>query len=277
MKNESSFWAAWLKLARVSNLPTVWTNVLAAWVLSGGWWREGVVLGLLVAGSLMYTGGMILNDAADVAFDRQHRAGRPIPSGQISARAAWSVGLVMLLGGAGLAVWCGAGLWMTLALIGAILFYDLYHKPWAGSVVVMGACRTLLYLCVASALGGQVLAQSLLLGVYIVALSLAARSRGGWWSVLLFAPLVWALVVMGTGALRHLDVFVPVWLALLVLVLYALLHLRAGKVDDGVGWLLAGIVLVDALFISSREPWLALAFVAVCPLLRLWQRWVAAT
>jgi 4-hydroxybenzoate polyprenyltransferase len=36
--------AAWLELARVSNLPTVWSNVLAAWLVSGAGVSAGMVL-----------------------------------------------------------------------------------------------------------------------------------------------------------------------------------------------------------------------------------------
>ena len=69
-----------LVLGRVSNLPTVWSNCLAGWWLSGGgnFWK----LPLLLLGiSALYTGGMFLNDAFDADFDRQRRASRPIPSG----------------------------------------------------------------------------------------------------------------------------------------------------------------------------------------------------
>ena len=58
-----------LLLGRVSNLPTVWSNCLAGWLLGGGgeWWR----LGLLSCGATsMYVGGMFLNDAFDAAFDK---------------------------------------------------------------------------------------------------------------------------------------------------------------------------------------------------------------
>ena len=90
----------WLELARVSNLPTVWTNVLAGWLLGFGRWEWQPLAWLLVGGSLMYTAGMILNDAADVRWDRENRKERPIPNGSVSLASAWSVGLAMLLGGA---------------------------------------------------------------------------------------------------------------------------------------------------------------------------------
>ena len=30
---------AWLEIARLSNLPTAWSNMLAAWILAGGKWE----------------------------------------------------------------------------------------------------------------------------------------------------------------------------------------------------------------------------------------------
>ena len=84
-----------LILGRVSNLPTVWSNCLAGWWLSGGgnFWK----LPFLLSGmSALYTGGMFLNDAFDADFDRQRRTSRPIPSGTISADTVWLLGWAWL-------------------------------------------------------------------------------------------------------------------------------------------------------------------------------------
>src|ERR1044071_10332569 len=68
-----------LILGRISNLPTVWSNCVAGWLLGGG--GDLRRLGWLCAGaSLLYMGGMYLNDACDSHFDALHRAERPIPS-----------------------------------------------------------------------------------------------------------------------------------------------------------------------------------------------------
>ncbi len=174
----------WLELARISNLPTVWTNVLGAWLLVGGKWDWQPLAWLIIGASLLYTGGMILNDAADVKFDQEHRKERPIPSGRVSAKAAWSISLGMMAVGFAMMVWgAQACIWLTSALVAAILFYDLYHKPWAGSVFVMGSCRTLLYLAAASAAVEhlnihdhlEAVIKAIALGGYVVGLSLFAR------------------------------------------------------------------------------------------------------
>lgn len=282
----------WLELARVSNLPTVWTNVLAAWLLAGGQWDWKPLTWLLVGGSLIYTGGMFLNDAADVKFDREHRKERPIPSGRISTAQAWLAGIGFLLGGFAMFVWgAEACLWLTGALVAAIVAYDLYHKPWAGSVFIMGSCRTLLYLAAASAVTGglswdgnmEVCVKAMALGAYIVGISVSARTerplRDFW---LLFLPLAAALPYSnrtresGAGVVL-LGVVILAWTAMLTRSCHLIRTPPGSNVGKGVGMLLAGIVLADALAVSSVSPPAALIFAAVFPLLLLWQRKIAAT
>jgi 4-hydroxybenzoate polyprenyltransferase len=125
---------------------------------------------------LLYTGGMILNDAADVKFDRDHRARAPHPQRPGQLNTAWIVSIAMLVVGATLATWFGANPRITAILVAAIVFYDLYHKQWAGSVIIMGACRMLLYLMAASAAPAAALPAAVALGCYVVGITIAARS-----------------------------------------------------------------------------------------------------
>ncbi len=287
---------AWLELARVSNLPTVWTNVLAAWLLCGGAFADARLFWMGFGASLLYTAGMILNDAADAAFDREHRPERPIPSGRIALRTAWLAGLILLLCGGGMmAGRGGADVAVTVVLALTVLGYDLYHKPWAGSVLLMGGCRTLLYLAAASPLvekswAGPALLPGLALGAYIVGLSLIARGEaraaqagGGaqasvWVPLLLLAsPVLLALFRAG-----EMGKWMPgvVGVGLLVWIMCAVRQMRASppqSIGPAVGKLLAGIAWVDAAAIAGAHPGVALAFVLAVPLLLLWQRRIAAT
>ena len=80
---------AWLEVLRISNLPTVWTNVLVGAVLSIAVARPSnpslvAVLIAIIAGSCLYLAGMVFNDVADVDEDRAQRPERPIPRGERS-------------------------------------------------------------------------------------------------------------------------------------------------------------------------------------------------
>ena len=79
--------ASHLRLGRVSNLPTVWTNVLAGVALAGGVLGVGTTRSRLgIALSLFYVGGMYLNDAFDRAIDARERPDAADPGGPVSAR-----------------------------------------------------------------------------------------------------------------------------------------------------------------------------------------------
>jgi len=159
----------WLALLRISNLPTVWSNALAGSVM--GFWisaeaQHDVVMGqgaqqlgrslaqgwpLLAGFSLIYVGGMAMNDAMDAPMDARARPERPIPAGAISRRAATTATVVLLLAGLGLLEmyrqtnhvnepWVLVG---GLALIVAMQAYNVLHAQTAWGMAFMAACRGL--------------------------------------------------------------------------------------------------------------------------------------
>ncbi len=84
-------WRTLLILGRASNVPTVWSNCLAGWLI-GGMAEYVVLLWLCLGGTLLHIGGMYLNDAFDVGFDRRFRQERPIPAGHIEEKTVWVLG-----------------------------------------------------------------------------------------------------------------------------------------------------------------------------------------
>ena len=161
-----------LVLARASNLPTVWSNCLAGWWL-GGHGNAHKLPFLFAGATLLYIGGMYLNDAFDVDFDRQHRKERPIPSGAISFSAVCKLALLWLALGVGCLFWIGSTTGgLGVALLCCILLYDVVHKVITFSPVLMGACRFFLYLVAASigtnVVGGWPIWCGLALAVYML-------------------------------------------------------------------------------------------------------------
>lgn len=145
---------AWLELLRISNLPTVWTNVLAGGVIADtaavgarSWgFPAGTMIVVLISGSCLYLAGMVLNDVFDLKIDRQERPNRPIPSGRISRRSAAMLGTILLVVGASLAWTISIETGITaLVIAGLVVLYERIHATTSWSVLVMAACRAGLY------------------------------------------------------------------------------------------------------------------------------------
>jgi 4-hydroxybenzoate polyprenyltransferase len=253
--------ATLLKLGRVSNLPTVWTNVLAGAVLSGGDWRNWRLGLVLVAMSSFYVGGMYLNDYFDRAIDGRERPERPIPSGHISAHAVVTIGFCLIGAGAIATAAMGpAAAAMATLLAISIVAYDLHHKANPFAPVVMGACRALVYGATATALSGGVTiflaVAAVAIAAFVAGLTYAARQEsldkiGNLWPLaLLVAPMLVAIGVFrqGPGAMA-VYLLLAVWIAAAVYLLAR--RPVAGSVSRAVGWLIAGISLCDAAILAS--------------------------
>jgi len=203
-------WRAYLLLSRISNLPTVWTNVLAAVVASRAGTDPRTVAQLAASASLFYMGGMFLNDACDRRFDAIHRADRPIPAGDVTAAEAFAIGGALLLGGeTSLAVagFAHALPW-GIGLAAAIVVYNVWHKGNPVGPILMGVCRGLVYAVGASAVAGsispRVAAAGLAITSYVAVVTLVAKYAGrqvGWTIPWLIAgiSLVDALVILWSG------------------------------------------------------------------------------
>ena len=275
-----------LVLGRVSNVPTVWSNCLAGWLLGGG--GEWPRFALLCAGAtLLYVGGMYLNDAFDAGFDAQHRRERPIPSGAIEERTVWRIGIVLLAVGLVLLLSLGfKTALLGILLCGCIILYDAVHKLVTISPVLMAICRVLLYLVAASAavagVTGLATWSGVALGFYIVGLSYLARKEAAgviiqrWPQALLIVPVLLALLV-NDGPYRQ-----PALLISGIFALWAVRSLRPAwfeprNVSRAVSGLLAGIVWVDMLAVADEPRAVGAVFIALFLLAILFQRFVPAT
>jgi 4-hydroxybenzoate polyprenyltransferase len=277
-----------LVLGRVSNLPTVWSNCLAGWWLSGGgnFWKLPL---LLLGVSALYTGGMFLNDAFDAEFDQQRRASRPIPSGKIPLPTVWRFGWAWLALGIFGLLWLGKmAAVLAFVLVLCILIYNAAHKVVTVSPWLMGACRFWVYVIAGTAgvhgLSGWPLWCGVALGLYVVGLSYVARResyRGPvpyWPLLLLIAPIGLALM-MDTGAAQKPALFasliLALWVARCISTVFQTGGINVGRIVSG---LLAGIVLVDWLAIAPQSPpWLGVIFLLLFGTTLLAQRFVPAT
>ncbi|MEM1354679.1 MAG: UbiA family prenyltransferase [Planctomycetota bacterium] len=198
-----------LELMRVSNLPTVWSNVVLG-VMAGiivgvsdgrvaGVYRESAdfsehgvtsVFNALLMGmafalpiSAFYCGGMVLNDYWDRAIDAQERPGRPIPSGRISPQLAR--GLAVLLFVVGL-------LYLLPIQLTAAFREDAgVADGWvslAASVLLVGVILAYNRVHSRTALSVLLMASCRVLAVLVIALLFAPGPAGAAWWLFVFAP-----------------------------------------------------------------------------------------
>ena len=246
-----------LRLGRVSNLPTVWTNVIAGATIAN---TAANIVDVALVGLAMtafYVGGMYLNDFFDRDIDARERPGRPIHAGDISAGAVSAIGFALLAVGTALLVRLGLlTVILGLALAGSIVLYDAWHKGNVFAPVIMGLCRALVYLVTGAVVSGEIrfalIAGSMALATHVIGLTYAAKQEnlnqvGRLWPLAILAgPLLLAapgissgwLVVVGCLLLGAADIAAV-----------RLLAKRAAPdaVPRAVSMLIAAICLVDAL------------------------------
>jgi len=275
-------------LGRVSNLPTVWSNCLAGWWLTGhgNFWK----LPLLFLGtSALYTGGMFLNDAFDADFDRQRRSTRPIPSGAITMELVWIWSFTLLAAGTiALALIGTATGVLALLLLASIIVYDATHKAITASPWLMGLCRFWVYVIAGTAgrngLDGGPIWCGIVLALYIVGLSYVARresfrSRVPYWPLLFLVMPIAMAILMDVGPARKaavlLSIVLGIWIARCVWPVFFRADVNVGKIVSG---LLAGIIFVDWLAVAPLCPvGLSVTFVVLLVATLCCQRFVPAT
>jgi len=276
---------AHLALARVSNSPTVVTNVLAGAALGTGTTGDARTALIAVAMVLFYTAGMYLNDLMDIRIDRRERPERPLPSGLVTPGEALAV-TVLLFGAGSALLWAAhpAAFVSGLILIGLIVLYDAWHKTNPLSPVFMAFTRMLVYVTAfvafTTAFTTPLVTWTLLLGAYIVGLTYIAKTENKpslaryWPAALVLAPAAYAAATPSLGAWALALAFIA-WSAHGMTFVY---DTRRRSVGRAVASLIAGVSLLDALVLASQGAWTLVPVALAAFALTLYlQRYVRGT
>ncbi len=262
----------WLQLARVSNLPTVFTNAFAGAAIARFDLTTASVLQSGVAISFLYMAGMMLNDLCDFKVDCDERPERPLPSGLISIGAV-RVAVVLLMSVGALGMWWISDrdlsvLMLTFILVGLIVLYDCWHKENGFSSLIMGACRAMVYIVV-FCLFEPFYLKSLLFPccvmiLYICGITLLARQEASnrtirWPLGLLFLPILFPVLngylPWGFGATvpdwTLVGLFGCLFAGWTLFAIRPMVVSEGRRVGVGIGRLLAGIALMDGLIVAS--------------------------
>jgi 4-hydroxybenzoate polyprenyltransferase len=277
MGNAGTF-RTYAELARVSNLPTCVSNTLVGCALGArsGLYPWASVPPIAAGICLLYVAGMVMNDIFDRRSDWLERPERPIPSGRVSLLEAWSfAGMTLVLGMGLLSNASTRALDVAFPLVASIVLYDLLHKRYAWSIVLMGICRGMVYLVAAAGVSWPFdffragwLAGTLAL--YTVVITVVARSENirmldaRRWLALALPP-----VVLANAWVVQPQQYVAAAAAGLLLVLWLGRAARAVLVTppntkSAILLWISGMCLVDAFFLALLEQPLAALLALLC-------------
>jgi 4-hydroxybenzoate polyprenyltransferase len=278
-----------LKLGRVSNLPTVWTNVIAGAAITNAVATIADVAVIGLAMTAFYVGGMYLNDFFDRDIDARERPGRPIHAGDISASTVSTIGIALLV--VGVVLLAPFGLSTTiwgLALAAAIVLYDSWHKGNFFAPVIMGLCRALVYLATGAAVAGQIrpalIAGAIALAAHVIGLTYAAKQEN-----LNQVGRLWPLAILAAPVVLALSGIAGGWVVVAAILLLCAADIAAVRllakratpdaVPRAVSMLIATICLVDALAVAlyGGSVWLACLCASGYLLTRLFQAMIPGT
>lgn len=274
-------------LIRLPNALTAVSNIIAAHLIATAAQPDWQVLLLTIVSSLcFYHGGMVLNDCVDYKEDKRLRPTRPLPSGLISLPLAYGLSAVLLATG----LWIAYGLgpstaWVALALLLAVVAYNLSSREGTLGCIAMAACRLLNWCLGLSVVAGWLVywPYAVLVGVYVLALTLISRDetlarRVGWVN--------YSAGVLATGAVMFLLwtwlqgslslVALAMMAVAVAFLLFRLIQLKRNYTPDTVQsmvmFLILGLIPLDALLVLiAGYPLAALLLV----LLLLPSRWLA--
>ncbi|ELY66712.1 UbiA family prenyltransferase [Natrinema versiforme] len=265
------------ELVRLPNLFTAPPDVILGAALAAVAGHEPPpvpVAGLAASSVLLYAGGTTLNDAFDAPIDARERPERPIPSSRVSRRAAFALGVALLLVAVVLAgVVAGGPGSLAAGLVALVIVaYDGLLKGTAAGFLAMGATRGLNVVLGTTAAGGvllqsptRVLAVPAVVTGYIAAVTfMAARETEGGnrgavevaaaGAVAAVVAVGWSLVTAGPSRLETV-----VALAFVAAFCWCVGQpLRAAyaapvpsTVGPAVGACILGLVLLDAAFATA--------------------------
>lgn len=275
-----------LRIARISNSPTVVSNVLAGAVLAAALeWSVDLVL-VAIAMVLFYTAGMYLNDILDYEIDRQQRSERPLPSGAIALGEAIAVTVALFLVGFALLITAGARPFLAgIVLMGAIALYDAWHKGNAIGPLIMGSTRALVYvvafLTFSNDINWRLAIWSVAMLLYIAGLTSIAKTEHGprltrYWPVAALLPGVVIAIVNQPSALTF--AVAAIFIAWVIFCLSFVYVPTKRSIGGAIGRLIAGGSILDALVLASREAtWGVVAAFGCFALTIFFQRYIRGT
>jgi 4-hydroxybenzoate polyprenyltransferase len=277
----------YLRLVRLPNVFTVPSNILAGYFALVMPVHASVQLFLLASSSmLLYLSGIVFNDYFDIETDLKERAYRPLPSGRIAKRTAFTIAVASMIS-ANLIAFFGAGpnSCVVSAIISAIVIgYDYKLKKTKVGPFAMALARSLNIMLGASPAVYLVLQNYNLLAkiifitlstfAYIFSISLLSRKEveldadqkeqqkiiqtnriAVSMSFSIVFGIIASFVFLVSLGIFSIDVFVNLILfsVIMITILFKQVKFRysSSSLQEGIKYMVIAIIVFDSIFISG--------------------------
>jgi 4-hydroxybenzoate polyprenyltransferase len=278
----------YLRLVRLPNIFTVPSNILSGYfALVTLTSADALQLVLLVSSSvLLYTSGLVFNDYFDIEADIKERPYRPLPSGRISKRIAFTIAVSSIIFGNLIAYFAAGqtGLAVSSLVSAIIISYDYKLKKTKFGPIAMGLARSINVVLGASPAIYLILQNNNLLArmaficlftfAYILSISLLSRKevqsnedqkdlqktkKNLRETVLISFSIVFCIIgslifLVVLGIFRaDLLVNLVLFLAIIITVLFrqAKFHYSSSSLQNAVKNMVIAIIVFDSMFISG--------------------------
>lgn len=285
-----------LKLIRAPAGFTAISNILAAAVIASSNQLNADLILLITASVLFYFSGMALNDCFDYQEDLAERPQRPIPSGELSLKAAWLIGFT-LMSAALVCAFCysTASGYIGLALASAIILYNGFIKQGLLGSMCMASCRYFNWLLGASfvALSVNSWLFSLPIFFYITGLTLLSKQEthgrdknAVWFCAIMIALttisavyLIVEIFTLSTQQQIIAALLIAAWFAMMASKLIKVFkHFQPQNIQQLIGWMVIGVIPLDALLVAlSGEYLFSLIILALLPPCRMLNKYLYVT
>lgn len=278
----------YLRLVRLPNIFTVPSNILSGYfALVTLTSADALQLVLVVSSSvLLYTSGLVFNDYFDIETDIKERPYRPLPSGRISKRIAFTIAVSSIIFGNLIAYFAAGqtGLAVSSLVSAIIISYDYKLKKTKFGPIAMGLARSINVVLGASPAIYLILQNNNLFArmaficlftfAYILSISLLSRkevqSNGDQKdlqktiknlreTVLICFSIIFCIIgslifLVVLGIFRaDLLVNLVLFLAIIITVLFiqAKFHYSSSSLQYAVKYMVIAIIVFDSMFISG--------------------------
>ncbi len=254
----------YFQLVRIPGIFTAFSNILVGFFLvQESYVNLEFIIPLLSTSGFLFLAGMIFNDYFDYELDKKERPSRPLPSGAISKKSAFFLGVIFLLIANILSSLVGIqSLMISILMTLLILSYDFRLKqiPILG-ILSLSTIRFLNVILGASIIlfDIQIIQYAIPIGLFVGGISILAKTETSFSSektkfinlILIFATLIYTLIII----LKNFEIISLIFLSIFSISVFFPFFSRknvdTNQIQKKVTFQLLAIIILDATLIST--------------------------